>query len=152
MPKDASGPAVDGHQSPADPSHDPSRHVVVLGAGLAAASRLARSGVRVTVLEAAEHVGGLAGSFTRKTEWGEFDYDNGPHRFHTGEKHLNDEVLRLLGDNVCTANRQSRIVGTARPRRQSMGEPPERQRVRTLGFEQPKHMLRDGIGGHSGLT
>lgn len=88
------------------------RHVVVIGAGLAglsAASRLAQNGFRITVLEASEHVGGLAGSFTIDTEWGEFDYDNGPHRFHTGEQHLNDEVLRLLGDNVCTANRQSRI-------------------------------------------
>ena len=85
---------------------------VVIGAGLAglsAASRLAREGHSVTVLEMSPHVGGLAGSWTIKTEWGEFDYDNGPHRFHTGERHLNDEVLRLLGENVCTANRQSRI-------------------------------------------
>lgn len=95
-----------GKGSPGDAGH------VVLGgglAGLAAASRLAREGLPVTVLEASPHVGGLAASFTIETPWGEFDYDNGPHRFHTGEKHLNDEVLRLLGDNVCTANRQSRI-------------------------------------------
>ena len=99
-----------------DPANDgpatSNRDFLVIGAGLAglsAASRLAREGHRVTVLEASDHVGGLAASFTKQTEWGEFDYDNGPHRFHTGETHLNDEVLRLLGDNVCTANRQSRI-------------------------------------------
>ncbi len=91
---------------------DVPKRVVVLGAGLAglsAANRLANSGFDVTVLEAADHVGGLAASFTRETQWGEFDYDNGPHRFHTGETHLNDEVLRLLGENVCVADRQSRI-------------------------------------------
>ena len=97
---------------PPDNDGDADRSVVVLGAGLAglsAANKLAANGYSVTVLEASEHAGGLAASFTKSTEWGEFDYDNGPHRFHTGEQHLNDEVLRLLGDNVCTANRQSRI-------------------------------------------
>ncbi len=86
--------------------------VLVLGAGLAglsAAYKLARQGKRVVVVESDPKVGGLAGSGTIVTEWGEFDYDNGPHRFHTGEKHLNEEVLALLGDNVVQANRLSRI-------------------------------------------
>ena len=85
---------------------------LILGAGLAglaAASRLKDHGCRVQVLEAQPHVGGLAASFTIKTEWGEFDYDNGPHRFHTNEEHLTAEVERLLGDNVCHADRLSRI-------------------------------------------
>lgn len=109
------GPGVPGALDARGPSEPPvglGRHVVVLGgglAGLSAANRLADNGFSITVLESADQVGGLAASFTRETEWGEFDYDNGPHRFHTGEQHLNDEVLRLLGDNVCTANRQSRI-------------------------------------------
>jgi protoporphyrinogen oxidase len=87
-------------------------HVLVLGgglAGLSAASRLARAGWRVTVVEADEKVGGLASSGTRVTRFGEFDYDTGPHRFHSGEQHLKDEVLRLLGDNKVEANRLSRI-------------------------------------------
>jgi len=97
---------------PSLPEPDPTREVVILGAGLAglaAANSLANQGFQVTVIEAAPHAGGLAASFTIDTEWGKFDYDNGPHRFHTGEDHLNDEVLALLGDNVCTAERQSRI-------------------------------------------
>jgi len=91
---------------------DPTRKLVVLGAGLAglaAASGISRSGWDATVVEAAPHVGGLAASFTLDTEWGEFDYDNGPHRFHTNEEELISEVRRLLGDNVCLANRLSRI-------------------------------------------
>jgi protoporphyrinogen oxidase len=111
-PHDDDPSAQDGPDSPVSDPAGTARSVVVLGAGLAglsAAHRLATEGFRVTVLEASPHVGGLAASFTKQTPWGEFDYDNGPHRFHTGEEHLNEEVLRLLGDNVCTANRQSRI-------------------------------------------
>lgn len=87
-------------------------HVLVLGGGLSGLScayKLAKAGYRITVVEQYDEVGGLASSGTLKTQWGEFDYDTGPHRFHTGEKHLNDEVLELLGDNVVTANRLSRI-------------------------------------------
>jgi protoporphyrinogen oxidase len=98
--------------APSSTSSDRRRHVLVLGGGLAGLScafKLAKAGDRVTVVEASPEVGGLASSATIKTEWGEFDYDTGPHRFHTGEKHLNEEVLSLLGDNVVTANRLSRI-------------------------------------------
>jgi protoporphyrinogen oxidase len=86
--------------------------ILILGgglAGLSAGCRLARNGWRVTVVEADAEVGGLASSGTRHTRWGEFDYDTGPHRFHTGEQHLKDEVLALLGDNKVEANRLSRI-------------------------------------------
>jgi protoporphyrinogen oxidase len=87
-------------------------HVLILGgglAGLSAGNRLAKNGWRVTVVEADAEVGGLASSGTRVTKWGEFDYDTGPHRFHTGEQNLKDEVLVLLGDNKVEANRLSRI-------------------------------------------
>src|SRR5205085_459903 len=86
--------------------------ILVLGgglAGLSAGCRLAKNGWHVTVVEAADEVGGLASSGTRVTPWGEFDYDTGPHRFHSGEQHLKDEVLALLGDNKVEANRLSRI-------------------------------------------
>lgn len=63
----------------------------------------------MTVLEAAPHVGGLAASFTLHTRWGEFDYDNGPHRFHTSDPYIEEEMLRVVGDDVVKAARQSRI-------------------------------------------
>ena len=88
------------------------KHVLILGgglSGLSAGCRLAKNGWRVTVVESGDEVGGLASSGTHVTQWGEFDYDTGPHRFHTGEKHLKDEVLMLLGDNKVEANRLSRI-------------------------------------------
>ncbi len=87
-------------------------HVVVLGAGLAglsAAARLVKRGCRVTVVEADDHVGGLAASFTIRTQWGEFDYDNGPHRFHTTDTHVKEEAMRLVGHDIVWAQRQSRI-------------------------------------------
>ena len=69
------------------------KHVLILGgglSGLSAGCRLAKNGWRVTVVESGDEVGGLASSGTHVTQWGEFDYDTGPHRFHTGEKHLKD--------------------------------------------------------------
>ena len=111
MTTDTDSPSTSPEAAPGT-SASTARHIAVLGgglAGLSAARRLANNGFSITVIEASDHVGGLAASFTKQTEWGTFDYDNGPHRFHTGEEHLNDEVLRLLGENVCMANRQSRI-------------------------------------------
>jgi protoporphyrinogen oxidase len=86
--------------------------VLVLGgglAGLSAGRRRAPNGWHVTVVEAEPEVGGLASSGTHVCKHGEFDYDTGPHRFHTGEQHLRDEVLALLGENKVEANRLSRI-------------------------------------------
>jgi protoporphyrinogen oxidase len=105
-------PVQDSSSKPPPTSAPAGRHVLVLGGGLAGLScayKLAKAGYRITVVEQYPEVGGLASSGTIKTQWGEFDYDTGPHRFHTGEKHLNDEVLELLGENVVTANRLSRI-------------------------------------------
>lgn len=107
----ATSPAASGPPS-APPPLPFAPDVVVLGgglAGLAAASRLSGRGRRVLVIEGAPEVGGLAASGTLKTRWGEFDYDNGPHRFHTTDQHVKDEALRLLGDNIHWADRQSRI-------------------------------------------
>ena len=107
---DVTDQAPTGEEKP--PLSDDRPSLLVLGgglAGLSAANRLKDNGWNVTVVEALPDVGGLAGSFTIDTEWGEFDYDNGPHRFHTTDEHLIEEVRRLLGDNVCTANRLSRI-------------------------------------------
>ena len=58
-----------------------SRHVIVVGAGpggLTAAALLAKSGVRVTILERLPHVGGRTSNFTADG----FRFDRGPTFFH----------------------------------------------------------------------
>lgn len=67
-------------------------HTIVLGGGicgLAAGSRLAAGGERVTVLEAQEFVGGLAATLRGATGAG---FDFGPHAYHA----RNERVLALF--------------------------------------------------------
>ncbi len=89
-----------------------SKHVVILGGGLAGLScgyELVQCGHRVTVLEREPHVGGMASSFIEDGEeyWTQ---DFGPHRFHSQDANLIGHVRDILGDNVVTAQRLSRIV------------------------------------------
>ena len=89
-----------------------SKHVVILGAGLAGlacAYELAKAGERVTVLEREEHVGGMASSFIEEgvESW---SYDFGPHRFHTRDEELKAHVREVLNGNCRDAKRLSRIV------------------------------------------
>lgn len=82
--------------------------VVVLGAGLAglsAARLLTGRGVRVTIVEKEASSGGLASTCSR----GAFSFDYGPHRFHTLNDQLLQSVRELLGDDLCTLSRKSRI-------------------------------------------
>ncbi len=93
-----------------------SKHVVILGAGLAGLScgyELARAGRKVTILEREPFVGGMASSFVEDNEeTGEYwSYDFGPHRFHTQDEALHAHVKEVLGtENLVTAQRLSRIV------------------------------------------
>ncbi|MEM7200320.1 MAG: FAD-dependent oxidoreductase [Planctomycetota bacterium] len=89
-----------------------SKRVVILGGGLAGLScgyELVTRGHRVTVLEREPHIGGMASSFVEDGDeyW---CYDFGPHRFHSRDDNLIDHVREILGDNVTTAERLSRIV------------------------------------------
>lgn len=89
-----------------------SKHVVILGGGLAGLScgyELVRAGHRVTILEREPHVGGMASSFVEDGDeyW---CYDFGPHRFHSRDENLLQHVREILGDNVVMAQRLSRIV------------------------------------------
>ena len=83
--------------------------VTVLGAGpagLAAALELAEAGVKVTVIEKQDYVGGNAASF----EFSGINVDYGSHRLHPAS---NPKVLarirELLGDDLLTRPRHGRI-------------------------------------------
>ncbi|MCK5130582.1 MAG: FAD-dependent oxidoreductase [Candidatus Sabulitectum sp.] len=82
--------------------------ITVLGAGLAglsAGEELARRGYSVVVLEKEPFYGGLAATIKRNG----FDYDLGPHRFHTSNNMILDFVKRLPGIDLLELNRVSRI-------------------------------------------
>ena len=70
--------------------------VVVLGAGpagLAAAWKLSRGGWDVEVLEAQDYVGGLAHTMRHE----DYLFDFGPHRFHSANSAVLDEITDLMG-------------------------------------------------------
>ncbi|MEM7141201.1 MAG: FAD-dependent oxidoreductase [Actinomycetota bacterium] len=83
--------------------------VVITGAGpagLMAAWRAAEDGHDVTVLEAADHVGGMAGSFTVADQRVDF----GSHRLHPAtDPALMARIRELLGDDLQTRPRNGRI-------------------------------------------
>ena len=82
--------------------------ITVLGAGLAglsAGEELARRGHSVVVLEKEPFYGGLAATIKRNG----FDYDLGPHRFHTSNNMILDFVKGLPGIDLLELNRVSRI-------------------------------------------
>ncbi|MBI3052830.1 MAG: FAD-dependent oxidoreductase [Betaproteobacteria bacterium] len=82
--------------------------IVILGGGLAGLSAgyaLTRAGRRVQVLEANSAVGGLARTVTH----GEFRFDLGGHRFHTANRRIDEFVRGLLGEELLTVPRSSKI-------------------------------------------
>lgn len=82
--------------------------ITVLGAGLAglsAAEELVRRGHEVTVLEKDPSYGGLAAT----VKMDGFEYDLGPHRFHTSNGNILDFVKQLPGIELLELNRISRI-------------------------------------------
>lgn len=86
-------------------SHD----LVVLGAGpagLAAAWRAAQRGLKVTLLERAERVGGMAGSWTVEG----VRVDHGSHRLHpSASPSLLADLYSLLGDDLQLRPRRGRL-------------------------------------------
>jgi protoporphyrinogen oxidase len=86
-----------------------SADLVVLGAGpagLAAAWRAARRGLKVTLLERADRVGGLAGSFEVAGQ----RVDHGSHRLHPSTPpRLIADLRSLLGPDLQTRPRNGRL-------------------------------------------
>lgn len=84
-------------------------HVLILGAGLAgltAARTLSKAGHRISLLERAEAIGGLA----RTVEHSGFRFDLGGHRFVTDDPVLEKYVRELLSDDCLTVPRSSKIL------------------------------------------
>src|SRR5487761_2029997 len=74
-------------------------------AGLAAGWALTQAGRRVRVLESGDAVGGLARTVARDG----FRFDLGGHRFFTHDARAEQFVRELLGDELVTVPRASRI-------------------------------------------
>jgi protoporphyrinogen oxidase len=91
-----------------DSSRGEAHGTVVLGAGpagLTAASILARRGLKATVFEADGVVGGLA----KTVEFEGYRFDLGGHRFFTKLKPVQRLWEEMLGDDLLTRRRLSRI-------------------------------------------
>jgi len=85
------------------------RDAVILGggpSGLAAGHVLSESGRSVLVIERQARVGGLA----KTIEHNGFRFDLGGHRFITGNKELDRLVREIIGDDLLTVERSSKIL------------------------------------------
>src|SRR5918996_908680 len=85
---------------------------VVMGAGpggLCSAYVLSKAGVPTMVLEKAPFVGGLARTIRRPTEYGEFRFDIGGHRWFTKNDELNELFREVVAEELLWVNRISRI-------------------------------------------
>ncbi|MEZ4507488.1 MAG: NAD(P)-binding protein [Thermomicrobiales bacterium] len=88
------------------------RDTLIMGAGpggLCSAYVLSKAGVKATVVERAPFVGGLARTIKRDTEYGEFKFDIGGHRWFTKNDRLNDLFKEVIGEELLWVNRISRI-------------------------------------------
>lgn len=87
-----------------------SKKIGIIGAGpagLTAAYILTKEGMDVTVLEAhPTYVGGIS----RTEHYKDFYFDIGGHRFFSKSKEVEDLWVEILGDDLITRNRKSRIL------------------------------------------
>lgn len=97
------------NESTKDKNHTDKQRVVCIGAGpacLTAARRLAAEGADVTVLERdPQHVGGIS----RTEHYNGFRFDVGGHRFFSKSAEIEALWDEILGDQLITRPRKSRI-------------------------------------------
>src|SRR5262245_5791130 len=82
--------------------------IVIVGggpSGLAAAYEAAGHGAKASVLERLDRVGGLA----RTLDFRGCRFDIGPHRFFTRNKEIHDLFVTILGEDLTTISRLTRI-------------------------------------------
>lgn len=82
--------------------------VAIIGAGpagLTAAFKLSRRGMKVTVYEAGNGVGGMAKTISL---WGQ-RVDLGPHRFFSGDRRVNELWLEAVGKDYSIVSRLTRV-------------------------------------------
>ena len=83
-------------------------NVAIIGAGpagLTAAYQLAKAGIRVTVFETSNAVGGMSKTISL---WGQL-VDLGPHRFFSKDPYINNLWLEVAGNDFTIVNRLTRI-------------------------------------------
>jgi len=83
-------------------------HVVIMGAGpagLATGHELSVSGVKVSVIDRNDFVGGLCNT----NDYKGYKFDLGGHRWFTKNEDLNNWFRRLMGDEIVWVERISRI-------------------------------------------
>jgi len=96
-------------------SHDATtarNRTVIMGAGpagLCSAYVLSKAGAPALVVESAPFVGGLARTIRRDTDYGEFKFDIGGHRWFTKNDELNNLFKEVVDDELLWVNRLSRI-------------------------------------------
>jgi len=82
--------------------------IVIIGAGVAGltlAHQLVEQGADVLLVEKEHQVGGLARNFIYRN----IVFDIGPHRFHTDDPEVDAYIRRVLGENILTINRNSKV-------------------------------------------
>jgi len=87
---------------------DQNKGIVIMGGGLTGLSSgyiLAKSGLSVKVFESDSTVGGLSKTIVRKG----FRFDLGGHRFFTKDRKIDDFVKDLMGDELISVPRKSKI-------------------------------------------
>jgi protoporphyrinogen oxidase len=85
---------------------------LIMGAGpggLCSAYVLSKAGRPAIVFEKAPFVGGLARTIHKQTEYGEFKFDIGGHRWFTKNEELNELFREVVAEELLWVNRISRI-------------------------------------------